>query len=55
MLKLLNGADNPIINIDDFYIDELWSGLDELVFNIQIADPVYPSILEESIVEYEQP
>ena len=55
MLKLLNGADNPIINIDDFYIDELWSGLDELVFNIRIADPVYPSILEESIVEYEQP
>lgn len=55
MLKLLNGVDNPIINIDDFYIDELWSGLDELVFNVQISDPVYPSILEESIVEYEQP
>lgn len=55
MLKLLNGNDNPILNIDDFYIDELWSGLDELVFDIPVADPSYKSILEESVVEYEQP
>ena len=37
MLKLLNGQDNPVLNIDNFYIDELWSGLDELVFDIPIT------------------
>lgn len=55
MLKLLNGNDNPILNIDNFYIDELWSGLDELVFDIPVADPAYKGILEESVVEYGQP
>lgn len=55
MLKLLNGADNPVLNIDDFYIDELWSGLDELVFDIPVEDPAYKSILEEAVIEYEQP
>lgn len=55
MLKLLNGNDNPVLNIDNFYIDELWSGLDELVFDIPVADPAYKSILEESVIEYEQP
>lgn len=55
MLKLLNGQDNPVLNIDNFYIDELWSGLDELVFDISITDPAYRSILEEAVVEYEQP
>lgn len=55
MLKLLNGQDNSVLNIDNFYIDELWSGLDELVFDIPITDPAYKSILEEAVVEYEQP
>ncbi len=55
MLKLLNGSSNPVLMIDDFYIEELWSGLDELVFDIPITDPNYKEILEESIVEYEQP
>ena len=55
MLKLLNGADNPVLNIDDFYIDELWSGLDELVFDIPVEDPAYKAILEEAVIEYEQP
>ena len=55
MLKLLNSQDNPVLNIDNFYIDELWSGLDELVFDIPITDPAYKSILEEAVVEYEQP
>lgn len=54
MLKLLNGIDNPILNIDNFFIDELWSGLDELVFDIPVTDPAYKSILEESVVVYEQ-
>ena len=55
MLKLLNGTDNPILNVDNFYIEELWSGLDELVFDIPVTDPGYKAILEESVVEYEQP
>lgn len=55
MLQLINGADNPVLNVDDFYITEKWSGLDELVFTIQIHDPAYPVILEEALVQYEQP
>ena len=55
MLKLLNGNGNPVLNIDNFYIDELWSGLDELVFDIPITDPAYKGILEESVIEYGQP
>lgn len=55
MLQLINGADNPILNVDDFYITEKWSGLDELAFTIPIHDPAYPSILEEALVQYEQP
>lgn len=55
MLKLLNGNGNPVLNIDDFYIDELWSGLDELAFDIPVTDPSYKAILEESVIEYEQP
>ena len=55
MLQLINGSDNPIINTDDFYIDEKWSGLDELVFQISVDDPSYQSIYEEAVVNYEQP
>lgn len=55
MLQLINGNDNPIINTDDFYIAHKWSGLDELVFNLSIHDPVYKSILEEAVIKYEQP
>ncbi|MCI8276301.1 MAG: hypothetical protein HFI66_11985 [Lachnospiraceae bacterium] len=55
MLQLINGVENPILNVDDFYITEKWSGLDELVFTISIHDPAYPAILEEVLVQYEQP
>lgn len=55
MLQLINGLDNPVLNTDDFYVTEKWSGLDELVFTISIHDPAYPSILEEALIRYEQP
>lgn len=54
MLKLLSN-NNAVLPVDDFYILEKTSGLDELVFNISIHDANYPYILEEAIVEYEQP
>ena len=55
MLQLINGNDNPILQVDDYYITEKWSGLDELVFNIPVKDPNHASILEESIIRHEQP
>lgn len=55
MLQLINGNDNPILQVDDYYITEKWSGLDELVFNIPVKDPNYASILEENIIRHEQP
>lgn len=54
MLKLLSN-ENKILQVDDFYITEKTTGLDELVFNISIHDENYPYILEEAIVEHEQP
>ncbi len=54
MLKLLSN-NNAVLPIDDFYILEKSTGLDELVFSISIYDENYPYILEEAIVEYEQP
>ena len=54
MLKLLSNK-NKILQVDDFCIVEKTTGLDELVFNISIYDENYPYILEEAVVEYEQP
>lgn len=54
MLKLLSN-NNVVLPVDDFYILEKTSGLDELIFNISIHDENYPYILEEAVVEYEQP
>ncbi len=54
MLKLLSN-NNAVLQVDDFYIVEKGNGLDELIFNISIYDENYPYILEEAIVEYEQP
>lgn len=48
MLTLYAGGVAHPLNIDDYYIRELASGLDEVVFNISIYDPVYPLIEEEA-------
>lgn len=44
-----NGQAYPL-NMDDYYLRELASGLDEVVFNISIHDPVYPLIEEEASI-----
>ena len=54
MLKLLSDS-NAVLNVDDFYIKEQTSGLDELIFNMSIYDENYPHVLEEAVIEYEQP
>lgn len=54
MLKLLSDS-NEVLNVDDFYIVEKVNGLDELIFQMSIYDENYPHILEEAVIEYEQP
>ena len=45
-----NGVGYPIAN-DDYYIRELASGYDEIVFNISIRDSVYQYINEEAVIK----
>lgn len=54
MLKLVSNG-GAVINTDDFYIVQKASGIDELIFNISVHDENYPKIIEEAVVEYEQP
>lgn len=54
MLKLISDV-SAVLNVDDFYICEKSSGLDELIFNMSIYDDNYPHVLEEAVIEYEQP
>lgn len=54
MLKLLSN-NNKVLQVDDFCVVEKTSGLDELIFTISIHDEDYQYILEEAIIEYEQP
>ena len=44
-----NGEQYPIAN-DDYYIRELASGLDEVVFTISIWDELYPQLVEEASI-----
>lgn len=48
MLTVFNGADGYPISNDNYYIRELASGLDEIVFEMSIRDPIYQYILEEA-------
>lgn len=54
MLKLVSNG-GAMIDTDDFYIIQKSSGIDELIFNISVFDKNYPKILEEAVIEYEQP
>lgn len=54
MLKLISDV-SAVLNVDDFYICEKSNGLDELIFNMSIYDDNYPHVLEEAVIEYEQP
>ena len=48
MLTVFNGSDGYPISNDDYYIRELSNGLDEVVFEISLRDPVYKYIVEEA-------
>lgn len=54
MVELLR-LGSLILNTDDFYIKEMASGLDELIFNLSIYDENYSAVVEEAVVFYEQP
>ncbi len=54
MLKLVSNG-GAVINTDDFYIVQKASGIDELIFNLSVHDESYPKIIEEAVIEYEQP
>lgn len=54
MLQMVSNG-GAVINTDDFYIYHKSNGLDELIFNLSIYDENYPNIVEEAVIEYEQP
>lgn len=50
MLSVYDGTTWRTIANDDYYLRELASGLDEIVFNVSIRDPIYAYILEEAVI-----
>lgn len=53
MLTLYTASGAMPLAVDDYYIKELASGLDELCFSISIWDPLYVAIQEESSIKEE--
>ena len=51
MLTLLreNGIGVPL-NVDDYYVREVDTGLDEVIFDLSIWDPLFPEIQEETLL-----
>ena len=50
MLSLYTNDSQIVIANDDYYIRQLASGLDEVVFTISIWDEVYPQLVEEASI-----
>ena len=50
MLTIFNGNDGYPISQDDYYIRELASGYDEVIFNVNIRDEIYKYIREEALI-----
>lgn len=48
MLTLINSGGSVPLQVDDYYVKELASGLDELCFSVSIWAPEYPMIQEET-------
>ena len=48
MLTVFDGATGHPITDDSYYVRELASGLDEVIFNVSIRDPVFKYIVEEA-------
>lgn len=53
MLTLITSAGAVPLKVDDYYIRELASGLDELCFSISVWDEEYQQIQEESSIKEE--
>lgn len=51
MLTLYSGGVGYPIKNDDYYIRQLASGMDELIFEISIRDAIYPEIVEEASIQ----
>ena len=47
MLTLYHNGSNYPLQIDDYYIRQLVSGLNEIIFEISVHDPIYMMIQEE--------
>ena len=48
MLTVFSGENGYPLSNDDYYVRELASGLDELVFQMSLRDPMYKYIVEEA-------
>lgn len=48
MLTVFDGENGYPLSNDDYYVRELSSGLDELVFQMSLRDPMYKHIVEEA-------
>lgn len=53
MLTIYTAAGAVPLHIDDYYVKQLYSGYDELIFSIDIYDPEYQLIQEESVIREE--
>ena len=53
MLTLITGSGGIPLKVDDYYVRQLWSGYDEVVFPISIWDGDYTQIQEESSIREE--
>lgn len=53
MLTIYTPAGAVPLHIDNYYIKELYSGYDELIFDVDIFDPEYLLIQEESLIREE--
>lgn len=53
MLTLFSGTNAVPLKADDYYIKRLWSGYDEIVFNMSIWDDDYTLLQEEASIREE--
>lgn len=53
MLTLITSTSAKPLNVDDYYIRQLSSGMDEVKFSISIFDPIYQELQEETTIREE--
>ena len=47
MLTLFHNGSSYPLQVDDYYVRQLVSGLDEVIFEISVHDPIYAMLQEE--------